>query len=161
MFQFLYGAIKSGLTPGSQRFLFNFNSSMVRLKVTIVRTVTLYSHYFNSSMVRLKGGGGSGYSTLFSFQFLYGAIKSGQAGRRKNNVSNFNSSMVRLKVACRLGGGLESTSFQFLYGAIKSGRVDGIVIATTDFNSSMVRLKEQSIQQPLSRLYISIPLWCD
>ena len=73
---------------------------MVRLKVGILRQNQIVIFYFNSSMVRLK-------ETMINergwcnkvFQFQYGAIK-----RQINLPSiqlqlHFNSSMVRLKVS--------------------------------------------------------------
>ncbi len=52
------------------------------------------------------------------FQFLYGAIKSGEGGYVVASEANFNSYMVRLKEAI-VKSGILSKLFQFLYGAIK------------------------------------------
>ena len=55
----------------------NFNSSMVRLKGTLMRMGGIVVINFNSSMVRLKVVKEFTISsTNILFQFLYGAIKS-------------------------------------------------------------------------------------
>ena len=53
-FQFLYGTIKSEPEPVQTGHQFNFNSSMVRLKVSRKSLFQNVASHFNSSMVRLK-----------------------------------------------------------------------------------------------------------
>ena len=73
------------------------------------------------------------------FQFLYGAIKTLSVYEKIGSLNRFNSSMVRLKhfsyIICNL-----FERFQFLYGAIK-----------TTFPGIAKAMAEQ----------VSIPLWCD
>ena len=144
LFQFHNGSIKRAVdatravhpVPG-------FNSTMVRLKVRRARQSTLSRLSFNSTMVRLKDRqiypartrGSSfnstmvrlkerccpaGCSTLRSFQFHNGSIKSPHvAATRESALVGFNSTMVRLK-------------------AVKLSTFND---SNLSFNSTMVRLK--------------------
>ena len=119
-FQFLYGAIKS-IRFIINRMIYNdFNSCMVRLRVTVPAVKEIRFSHFNSCMVRLREF--EKYRAVLTnalFQFLYGAIKSFQALRKEAG----------------------SNVFQFLYGAIKR---DNAVLKKDKkayFNSCMVRLR--------------------
>ena len=79
-------------------------------------------------MVRLKGEANLALSRLEKFQFHYGTIKRLSLSYNRFNTSNFNSTMVRLKV-----------STPFLFTANHA-----------NFNSTMVRLKvKQTSRQRL------------
>ena len=75
----------------------NFNSSMVRLKELPETMENNSKSYFNSSMVRLKDKDLRHDPASETFQFLYGSIKRRMNILRKMPYLNFNSSMVRLK----------------------------------------------------------------
>ena len=76
-FQFHYGSIKSEASNHRCSRVFNFNSTMVRLKVDAASFSADAFSYFNSTMVRLKA----------------------ETDEKNEFVSyNFNSTMVRLKV---------------------------------------------------------------
>jgi len=75
--------------------------------------------------------------------------------------TDFNSSMVRLKVEAETLDSLVEYIFQFQYGAIKSQLGYKGYIQLANFNSSMVRLKAITFKQIRLPIYISIPVWCD
>ena len=75
-FQFLYGSIKSQPCLKNSTLLAHFNSSMVRLKVSLAELTMFVKKIF---------------------QFLYGSIKSITSIPAFSHSCNFNSSMVRLK----------------------------------------------------------------
>ena len=94
---------------------------MVRLKASLIAPIMLVLVYFNSTMVRLKGAAWEANGLVSEFQFHYGTIKSFRSyiydktrelfqfhyGTIKSAsnlvigsfIRNFNSTMVRLKVA--------------------------------------------------------------
>ena len=141
-FQFLYGAIKSWTYITNRRWLMNFNSSMVRLKVLLSSPRTwliilfqfLYGAIkralstilsvllknFNSSMVRLKGRRWNSPIGIWQFQFLYGAIKSNYRSANYLTFVQFQFLYGAIKSVVLLMVLLSRGSFQFLYGAIKS-----------------------------------------
>ena len=114
---------------------------MVRLKVCFSRYVSSRYGNFNSTMVRLKVSLSSANSSAILFQFHYGTIKSGikdklrfasikfqfhygtikrsTSARLSNNILYFNSTMVRLKDTNRFNAMRTAFSFQFHYGTIK------------------------------------------
>ncbi len=61
----------------------------------------------------------TGSAADLSFQFQYGTIKSGKEIQAKSMLLDFNSSMVRLRVAGR-DFVFRRRLFQFQYGTIKS-----------------------------------------
>ena len=70
-------------------------------------------------------------------------------------MSNFNSSMVRLKVTFAFKN-VKTQVFQFLYGAIKSIKFRCSSLGRLNFNSSMVRLKaDQRRQKSSSKKYFN------
>src|SRR5690625_1273651 len=79
-FQFLYGSIERKLMPSEYLYLSpNFNSYMVRLRVTIRIWIQKKPSYFNSYMVRLRAESLEPQpDDLPLFQFLYGSIESFQ-----------------------------------------------------------------------------------
>ena len=76
-FQFQSGSIKRNPVKNKDTFVRNFNSKVVRLKVTANLRTKNTPIYFNSKVVRLK--------ELYQY-------------RHKMQQSNFNSKVVRLKV---------------------------------------------------------------
>jgi len=113
-------------------------------------------------MVRLKEYEGIRMGLMDEkFQFQYGAIKGTSDERYFCPSTDFNSSMVRLKVAGILNGELELWLFQFQYGAIKGQPSFTAQNSAIDFNSSMVRLKDSSSSCHRPQEHISIPVWCD
>ena len=118
---------------------YNFNSTMVRLKVdsnTYGPTSTKFQFHYGTIkspyLLVDKFSGGS-------FQFHYGTIKRFFLLALLVLITYFNSTMVRLKVDLSRRTCFTAKVFQFHYGTIKSvnGRVCGI------------------------RRTISIPLWYD
>ena len=120
----------------------NFNSSMVRLRVSFVCELSVRLNHFNSSMVRLREcwcinhissfiisipvwydwEGENSYKSMIAyiFQFQYGTIESWKVNLMWLYIMNFNSSMVRLRVnSIRCPGNIAAT-FQFQYGTIES-----------------------------------------
>ena len=75
-FQFHYGTIKSFDSFPRAHFEFNFNSTMVRLKVQQSRSAAYQVCNFNSTMVRLKASAQPAVTPTMVFQFHYGTIKS-------------------------------------------------------------------------------------
>ena len=97
VFQFHYGSIKI--------FVINlvylahcFNSTMVRLKSSIIFPRTRTKTRFNSTMVRLKQKLPQGQEYTPPFQFHYGSIKIHRPFQTKAVNPCFNSTMVRLKL---------------------------------------------------------------
>ena len=89
-------------------------------------------------------------------------LKARQVELKDVDKGNFNSNMVRLKVAPLRCEPMQQGIFQFQYGAIKSLGMAGITLWLQHFNSNMVRLKDATQEQPLwLPLDISIPIWCD
>ncbi len=76
-----------------------FNSTMVRLRVLKNYAGNYQQPYFNSTMVRLRDFLRSEILPVRSgFQFHYGSIKRLRAFPLENIDTNFNSTMVRLRV---------------------------------------------------------------
>ena len=99
LFQFHYGTIKSIEHYYITRYsIIIFNSTMVRLKVPLDKGLCVCVRIFNSTMVRLKVPMQALASSITTFQFHYGTIKS---------------------VVGDAGSG-DADSFQFHYGTIKS-----------------------------------------
>ena len=80
-----------------QEWLVNFNSTMVRLKVSsIFKGVS--ENVFQFHYGTIKRAFQIAYKQKFNtFQFHYGTIKRNCLLRKKNREKNFNSTMVRLK----------------------------------------------------------------
>ncbi len=138
-FQFQYGAIKSLRLLPLWEEESCFNSNMVRLRAAGLFKSSICSGGFNSNMVRLRVGGIGGFSSVFVFQFQYGAIKRWKPVRHPKVTPCFNSNMVRLRVlfgrsfnCCQLG-----------------------------FNSNMVRLRDRAPVFTPFVSAVSIPIWCD
>ena len=134
---------------------------MVRLKVFTVVGNVIITSYFNSNMVRLKVWRIKGKHPFVGFQFQYGSIKSYYISQRfvffsifqfqygsiksdtpkskPEEIRNFNSNMVRLKV---------SNSILCSCRCI-------------NFNSNMVRLKATIANDAHHNFIISIPIWFD
>ena len=187
----------------------HFNSSMVRLKVLSIAPCLypirisipvwcdwrISSQSFESSVkieFQFQYGAIEGLKQVreleaeMEFQFQYGAIEGSlKRSDLRTRQTDFNSSMVRLKVSwgsrCRTG----ITWFQFQYGAIEGlmwlPSVPDIYLISipvwcdwrsiltmqpanqlSNFNSSMVRLKVWCRpDDPQCCTRISIPVWCD
>ena len=160
-FQFHYGTIKRLRRQLCRTAVYCFNSTMVRLKgsvmafqmiaflrfnSTMVRLKALrmlrslhWSRCFNSTMVRLKVMSPLTFPVPSKFQFHYGTIK---------RVFSFawNISIIL---------------FQFHYGTIKSWTGIRQMTWWFCFNSTMVRLKGTPEHMPDTSLHVSIPLWYD
>ncbi len=76
IFQFHDGTIKRFVVMSAAAELFNFNSTMVRLKGYSECCFGAGLRYFNSTMVRLKVDPVAGSGTTLIFQFHDGTIKS-------------------------------------------------------------------------------------
>ena len=70
---------------------------MVRLKGALLLCLSIPCFYFNSSMVRLKVVNSAMSSNSNAFQFQYGAIERLAERFTTYQLTDFNSSMVRLK----------------------------------------------------------------
>ena len=82
IFQFHYGTIKRELAASTIQKVYNFNSTMVRLKDKFKHGRNPLRFYFNSTMVRLKAC--NVFLVVlrnFSFQFHYGTIKRNSGSR--------------------------------------------------------------------------------
>ena len=139
VFQFQYGTIES--IPDCKRSgkIFNFNSSMVRLKVynkkyTANKKKFQFQYGTIESSITISDNRG-----ICVFQFQYGTIESGNYCSSSACISYFNSSMVRLKAVLAL---YSYTTYPY-------------------FNSSMVRLKGVKSKQQRRCKEISIPVWYD
>ena len=76
LFQFLYGSIKSQFFPSTSLLFWNFNSSMVRLKVKALQYLgALTAFQFLYGSIKSPHPWLS-FRLPFAFQFLYGSIKS-------------------------------------------------------------------------------------
>ena len=161
-FQFQYGAIE-GMSPLMVSVPLNdFNSSMVRLKVSESKGGRGKVHHFNSSMVRLKEPPAPVLMIDTKFQFQYGAIEGGEPeADGQDDHRNFNSSMVRLKATRRSArmNLIEWISIPVWCDWRKEIKKRAAFII--NFNSSMVRLKGTSLTRWQSTRLISIPVWCD
>ena len=125
---------------GTTGILFNFNSTLVRLRVGGGIVLSAHGTAFQFHIGAIK----SSITlrclvTLSGFQFHIGAIKSSSCHRTCRKQCNFNSTLVRLRVTVSAGG-VTGSVFQFHIGAIKSGK---------DYTGT-------GTSTP-----ISIPHWCD
>ena len=117
----------------------NFNSNVVRLKVSFSNANHQLRLYFNSNVVRLKGIFKVSFRFLLKFQFQCGAIKRWYFLGSKKMYQHFNSNVVRLKESYNAPN-TSLYKFQFQCGAIKR-RVCRACIGEVK--------------------RISIPMWCD
>ena len=78
LFQFLYGSIKARMVTAKYTPVFNFNSSMVRLKHYRVFATGSGTQVFQFLYGSIKADHGliEGFE-IHEFQFLYGSIKAG------------------------------------------------------------------------------------
>ena len=138
-FQFHYGTIKSICRHSTIVSLNRFNSTMVRLKVTLTysdENLTQFQFHYGT----IKSLSQSCTSTLLTeFQFHYGTIKSLTLTYSDENL----------------------TQFQFHYGTIKSITMTRFMACLQSFNSTMVRLKDHRPELHRSYYKVSIPLWYD
>ncbi len=76
VFQFQYGAIKGITSPLSPGSLYSFNSSMVRLKESMIMANSNHWANFQFQYGAIKGFiYNNEYYIYYNFQFQYGAIK--------------------------------------------------------------------------------------
>ena len=164
VFQFHYGTIKRICWRDNDYRLFDFNSTMVRLKgfcyiiypcspsfqfhygtikSTVMTNWWIQLYHFNSTMVRLKDVLTAGFpcQPFSHFNSTMVRLKDWAHLMRCCLILNFNSTMVRLKVIGHAVA-LNVRPFQFHYGTIKrTPQTQGLKVCN-DFNSTMVRLKE-------------------
>ena len=120
--------------------LTNFNSILVRLKVSILLCICTMYYDFNSILVRLK------VPSLFFFQ-------------PKRNLFQFHSGAIK-------SGGMDMQKmlpfiFQFHSGAIKREVKHVKTEFQLNFNFILVRLKAEGRKIAILQIFISIPFWCD
>ena len=164
-FQFQYGTIEREMQISRVLTQGNFNSSMVRLRERELINIKEILYYFNSSMVRLRdrlrlitvmgmiisipvwydweSGAGAGAFCVDAFQFQYGTIESAFLLLACRSISDFNSSMVRLRAHASVPP-LPAHKFQFQYGTIESPSFASGWGVAINFNSSMVRLRDHA-----------------
>ena len=137
----------------------DFNSNMVRLKVTCLLRLSRCNLNFNSNMVRLKAEYDQSNKFYYhKFQFQYGSIK-----RRDRIIScviiirYFNSNMVRLKETLRAQVRNYIRKFQFQYGSIKSDLPFKIKQMQLKFQFQYGSIKriERSKRKQLSKCYFN------
>ena len=120
-FQFQTGAIKrDALSTADSRFLLDFNSKLVRLKVAQLAAATgvILKFQFQTGAIK-RNRDGYPISSGLLFQFQTGAIKR-NLQQADLFGDNFNSKLVRLKAADRCYVLRLPWLFQFQTGAIKS-----------------------------------------
>jgi len=116
----------------------DFNSTMVRLKATTDSVITLSPPIFQFHYGSVKSFCGANNSLNEAvFQFHYGSVKSLLLFDACSTCSNFNSTMVRLKVP----------------------ETQDNYAKNSNFNSTMVRLKASAATKRTTSVQISIPLW--
>ena len=121
----------------------SFNSSQVRLKDIVVRTMFGYTHFQFLTGTIKRIATSQTINCLPNFQFLIGTIKSLPfCHSLAAFCKTFNSSQVRLKGVKWLIVTLFVAIFQFLIGTIKRMTITRYMYQETTFNSSQVRLKE-------------------
>jgi len=138
---------------------------------------------FNSTLVRLKVTASPYVIHQWQFQFHFGTIESRNSIKRSERFVNFNSTLVRLKVLITSPGASPLPWFQFHFGTIERQlrafennkhihfnstlvRLKVFIAAVTilpilDFNSTLVRLKDSYLLPYMPHQGISIPLWYD
>ena len=120
IFQFHYGTIKRIRYPKPARDCGYFNSTMVRLKVSLItyvrRVIAFQFHYGTIKSFKCFFR----KFLLLLFQFHYGTIKSPCLYKNAGEVVYFNSTMVRLKEYLNSKKREHFYPFQFHYGTIKS-----------------------------------------
>ena len=152
--------------PSSSMTLFwllCFNSSMVRLAVSLFFWTLKIEASFNSSMVRLAGAFSQPQLNHWpKFQFQYGTISGWVQGHLMSwRVIRFNSSMVRLAATQSPDEEAQTILFQFQYGTISGYTMNPEFQGLGCFNSSMVRLAGSLYLQSEDRDKVSIPVWYD
>ncbi len=142
--------------------MFNFNSTLVRLKVFPYGSAVFCVIYFNSTLVRLKAISlKAAFPERRYFNSTLVRLKVCFDLTPPLLPSDFNSTLVRLKERSFATYGF-SVAFQFHIGAIKS-----VIIAVKKTTSDRFQFHIGAIKSPRckphvgSLLLISIPHWCD
>ena len=140
-FQFQYGAIKTTTPVKFKTDLGCFNSNMVRLRRACVLSRATMRWRFNSTMVRLRLQVRTCLGVSWLFQFQYGAIKTCLGTCTAQDVVRFNSNMVRLRLILRTT--IFCTLICFNSNMVRLRQASGTMMQVycKSFNSNMVRLR--------------------
>ena len=142
--------------------IFNFNSTMVRLRSDDLAERSEAFSDFNSTMVRLRLASFPCHYMFFLFQFHNGAIKMTISRKRQDLKIPFQFHNGAIKMTRSCVHGFFDKLFQFHNGAIKICLFSNLMITASSFQFHNGAIKIRGQRYPrLMGILISIPQWCD
>ena len=141
-FQFYNSSIKTFISISLLATEINFNSTIVRLKLSICINATSYIsifQFYNSSIKTPVRN--DEFLLKTSFQFYNSSIKTLRHPATHDNLPDFNSTIVRLKRNKIPDMSIIDTYFNSTIVRLKQMTINSKNIAKTHFNSTIVRLK--------------------